>query len=67
MKDSHGEKSLTPKDAAYIYGLSEGTLANLRYNKKGPRYFKVGRKVLYRIEDLESWITRQPVLTMDCR
>jgi len=65
MKESQKKKSLTPKDVATIYGLSEGTLANLRYHKRGPRYYKISRKVLYLTEDIEAWITRHPVLTVD--
>jgi predicted DNA-binding transcriptional regulator AlpA len=59
------KKALTPREAAERYALSAGTLANMRYKKIGPRYYRVGRKVLYMVSDLEEWITRNPVLTMD--
>lgn len=61
----HEKKALTPKDAARLYGLSVGTLANLRCRKEGPRYYRVGRKVLYLVSDIEEWITRNPVQTID--
>jgi hypothetical protein len=64
-KESVERKVISPKKAAEIYGLSIGTLANYRYQKHGPRYFKCGRKVLYVVEHLEEWILRNPVLTMD--
>ena len=65
MKNSNGKKALTPKEAAFIYGIPEGTLANLRYHRKGPSFHRVGRKILYLVTDFEEWITRHPVLTID--
>ena len=57
--------TITPKEAAEIYGLSVGTLANDRYNKRGPKYFRCGRKILYRVDYLEGWLFQNPVLTID--
>jgi hypothetical protein len=57
--------SVTPEQAAKMYGLGAGTLANMRSQKKGPRFYKVGKKVLYRIEDLERWLFDEPVMTID--
>jgi hypothetical protein len=37
-------------------GLSESTLAKLRLNGNGPAYCKLGRRVVYRGEDLEVWL-----------
>lgn len=45
--------------------LSPGTLANMRCRKQGPKYHKMGRKVLYKRSDLERWIASAPVLTSD--
>lgn len=45
--------------------LNKGTLANLRSRKQGPKFFKVGRKVVYLLGDIEKWLTSQPVLTKD--
>lgn len=36
--------------------LSPKTLANLRSQGRGPRWFKRGRRVFYRVEDLERWL-----------
>ena len=63
MANNKGRKTLTPRDVADIYGFNIGTLANMRFHKQGPRYIKAGRKVLYRIEDIESWLARNVVLT----
>jgi len=58
-------KALSPKDVAEIYSLSEGSLANMRSRREGPRYYKIGRKVIYFITDIEDWLKRTPVLTID--
>ena len=58
-------KALTPRDVSFMYGISEGTLGNLRCQNRGPRYFKAGRKVLYRVEDIERYLFQNPVLTLD--
>jgi len=59
-------KAITPRQASQAYGLSEGTLANMRHQKTGPKYYKIGkRKVIYFIDDFESWLRKNPVLTID--
>ncbi len=55
----------TPKEMSQIYGIPLGTLANLRYQKRGPKYFRRGRGVLYFFSDFESWLKSNPVLTKD--
>ena len=58
-------KALTTKEVSEVYPTDQGTLANLRWQKKGPKYYKIGRKVLYRPEDIEAWLFSHPVLTID--
>ena len=58
-------KMLGPLEVKDRYSVPVGTLANWRWAKKGPRYFKVNRKILYRLEDLEDFFTANPVLTID--
>lgn len=58
-------KAFTPKQISEQYNLSEGTLANMRWSRTGPRYFKVGKKIMYRPEDVEAWLFANPVLTID--
>lgn len=59
--------ALKPSEVRAMFGIPEGTLANLRWAKKGPRYFKKpnGRGVFYLLSDVHDWITSQPVQTMD--
>lgn len=58
---------LTPEEVSASCGIAVGTLANLRYQKKGPKFYKLpgGRKVLYKLSDIEEWLSREPVLTKE--
>jgi predicted DNA-binding transcriptional regulator AlpA len=49
-------KVISAKVAARFVGLSESTLAKLRLNGNGPVYCKLGRRVVYRLADLEQWL-----------
>ncbi len=49
-------KVITARTAACFVGLSESTLAKLRLNGNGPTYCKLGRRVVYRPEDLDAWL-----------
>ena len=42
--------------AAERTGLSISTLAKLRLSGKGPTYIKLGRRVIYKPQDIDSWI-----------
>jgi len=44
------------KDAAGRCLTSVSTLEKLRVYGGGPPFFKMGRNVFYRINDLESWV-----------
>ena len=54
--------SVKPSTAAEMLGLSRGTLANWRAEGRGPRYIKLGKDVLYRVSDIESWLDAQPTI-----
>ena len=47
---------LNAQKAADWTGLSTSTLAKLRLSGEGPTYAKLGRRVVYHIDDLEEWI-----------
>ncbi|MBW1976096.1 MAG: helix-turn-helix domain-containing protein [Deltaproteobacteria bacterium] len=49
----------------FFPGLKPKTLANLAWQGRGPRYYRQGRRVFYRVEDIERWLTQQPILTAD--
>jgi len=65
MNEKLTRKAGTPYEISQCYGIPEGTLANWRYKRLGPKYFRIGRKVLYFIEDVEIWIRQNPILTKD--
>ena len=37
-------------------GLSASTLAKMRLSGDGPAYAKLGRRVVYRPDDIDAWI-----------
>ena len=47
---------LSPKQVAERYGPSPATLAKMRLYGTGPVFVKLGRRVAYRLEDLEAWV-----------
>ena len=47
-------RKLNVKEAAAYLGLSVNTLNKMRLCT-GPRYLKLGRRVLYDVRDLEAW------------
>lgn len=49
---------LSPNEVEEVFGLKAGTLANLRSLGRGPKFLKVGRKVLYAKADVERWIRK---------
>jgi hypothetical protein len=60
------KKAISPAELEAIYGIPRGSSANMRWAKKGPKYYKAGaRRVIYMVEDVEEWLSRNPVLTTD--
>jgi hypothetical protein len=58
------KKVLTANEAAFMYGLAPGTLANWRHARVGPKFYKLGGKVAYFLEDLDNWARQAPVETI---
>jgi excisionase family DNA binding protein len=50
---------LTITEAAELLRASVATLRYWRHLGTGPRSFRLGRRVLYRRDDLHDWIDRQ--------
>jgi predicted DNA-binding transcriptional regulator AlpA len=57
-------KLRTPAAAAYL-GLKPNTLEIWRYQKRGPKFYKIGRCVVYDQDDLEAYVAAHGVLTVD--
>jgi predicted DNA-binding transcriptional regulator AlpA len=47
---------LTTAEVSEMTRIPAETLRWMRYVSKGPKSFKLGRRVLYAVEDCESWI-----------
>ena len=47
---------LSVKGASNYTGLSCSTLNKLRCSGGGPRFAKIGRRVMYNVADLDTWL-----------
>ncbi|MNL57345.1 Helix-turn-helix domain protein [compost metagenome] len=52
-------KNIRVKEAATYVGLSKSSLDKLRCFGGGPRYFKLGRSVVYAVADLDAWMSER--------
>lgn len=50
---------LTLADVTERYPIPAGTLRYWRHCGTGPKSFKLGRRVMYRKEDVDAWIEAQ--------
>jgi excisionase family DNA binding protein len=50
---------LSPSEVSRYLGVPLGTLANWRYQGRGPAFLRVGRHVRYRSEDVATWVDEQ--------
>lgn len=50
---------LNPAETAEAIKSTTSTLAYWRHIGKGPKYAKVGRRVIYRRTDVEAWLEEQ--------
>lgn len=46
---------LTPETLANRWNINPNTLSQWRWNGRGPKFLKIGRRVLYRLEDIECF------------
>jgi len=54
---------INEKEAAPILGMTLSCLRNWRHLNKGPGYYKVGRRVLYDVKELEEFLEYSKVKT----
>lgn len=50
---------------ALIHPGKKGAAASERYLKRGPRYYKIGRRIIYFKKDVKQWLRSRPVETAD--
>jgi excisionase family DNA binding protein len=56
----HNQSSLlTQTEAARFLRVSERTLERWRVEGQGPCFSKIGRRVVYRAEELDAWVNAQ--------
>jgi predicted DNA-binding transcriptional regulator AlpA len=55
------DELLTPRELAEEMKRSEAALAQLRSRGLGPKYVKVGRRVLYRRSDIRAYLDANTV------
>jgi len=58
-------KKLNAQEAAEFLGVQSNTLAVWRCQGRGPSYSKIGRRVMYDVEELERFFMIMRVLTTD--
>jgi len=49
------EPMLTPVQLSKLTCLSVSTLAHYRCSGRGPKYLKLGKRILYRRSDVDGW------------
>lgn len=50
------------KEAASVLGLGIQTMRNWRFTGKGPAYLKLGRRVVYCLEDLQTYMNKNRII-----
>jgi hypothetical protein len=56
---------LTPAELAEREEVTLGTVYNWNHTGKGPRYTRIRRRVMYRLEDVEAWKAAQTEIVND--
>ena len=54
--------NLSEPDAAFYIGLSTSFLRKARRVGRGPAYHQIGRRVVYGVGDLDTWLARHRVV-----
>jgi predicted DNA-binding transcriptional regulator AlpA len=63
MTDRSNDRLMSTAEVAGMLGMTEGGLRSWRYDRKGPRSFKQGRKVRYWESAVLEWLEEQEQLT----
>lgn len=65
MERIRRKEYLTEKEAALLFSLSAATLKTQRSKGIGPKYKRLGSKILYSRDDLEIYLDALPTLCED--
>ena len=51
---------ITSKDLSAMLHVCDETVSRMRFRKNGPPYIRISRcKILYRLSDVEAWLSSQ--------
>ncbi|MFD6357899.1 helix-turn-helix transcriptional regulator [Nocardia tengchongensis] len=53
----------TPAEVAALLRTTAAALAQMRYRGEGPTFRKLGRRVLYRWDDVTAWVDARAATT----
>ena len=59
LKSRRDEELMTLQEAAAFLRLPDKTLYTWRAKGVGPRGYRVGKHVRYRLEEIESWLSER--------
>lgn len=62
--EGQGRTLRTPEAAKYL-GIRPNTLDIWRCQKKGPKFHRLGRSIIYLREDLDAYLESRGVQTLD--
>jgi hypothetical protein len=65
VTDRRAGDTAVPKQVAELLHTSEAGLAQMRYRGVGPRFVKIGRRVLYRWSDVYAYLDANTVQRTD--
>jgi hypothetical protein len=55
------DEMLPPAEVAKIFHTTEASLAQMRYRGHGPKFIKVGARILYRRSDIRAYLDANTV------
>jgi DNA-binding transcriptional regulator YiaG len=62
LKEKYALKTV---EVAKLYGISKTVLEQWRSQGRGPRFYREGRLILYRVKDIEDYLDGGIVRTID--
>ena len=66
MKDRRREREyVDDRDLERLTPMKRVTWQQLRARGTGPRWFKIGRRCLYRLDEVRAWIERHSIAGSD--
>ena len=61
MFETNRQSIIDEKKAAVTMGLAVQTLRNMRHQRRGPAYLKIGRSVRYDSRDIEAYLQKRRI------